>query len=100
MEAASLSSLKIPTICCLVMHLLQLIFLRRFIVDGKVNNKYKFVWVLHIFVYPYVLYAAVKNHLAQTAHKEPLESRTVWISLDLMLTFGIGCYYCVYNYLQ
>ena len=102
--------LKGPLLSCmyllLVTHLIQFIFYRRLLSDdGKINMRHKWVWVLHVLIYPYVIYSyfydrdlASREHDGEGQLAEHIEARLVWIPMDCILTACVLVYYCIHVY--
>lgn len=91
--------LKIPMYLCVVMHFLQVIFLRRFRdVDGRVIRDSTWVWYVHFIVYPYITFKYVEEVMNEK--ETDTESRRVWILMDILLMLGIGCFFYAHVSLQ
>lgn len=83
----------------LSMHILQLVFLRRFFDEnGRVNVSNQWVWYVHFIIYPYVIYSFYVDCIKPPEYQEKLESRRVWIPMDLILTICIGIYFIINLY--
>lgn len=80
----------------LSMHILQMVFLRRFYDEhGHVNTSNQWVWYVHFIFYPYVIYSFYIDCITPVEHREKLQSRRVWIPMDLILTLCIGIYFII-----
>lgn len=78
-------------------HLLQMIFLRDFYdKHRKVNTSHRWVWVIHVISYAYIIYVYTMTDAAEI---DASESSKIWIPLDIILTFNIALYQMFYNYM-
>lgn len=78
-------------------HLLQMIFLRDFYdKHSKVNTSHRWVWVIHVISYAYIIYVYTMTDAAEI---DASESSKIWIPLDIILTFNIALYQMFYNYM-
>ena len=69
--------------------------------ERRINTRHKWLWVLHVIVYPYVLYCYfVDRYKTDEAHKEKIEARIVWVPMDCILTSCVIAYYLIYLYLE
>ena len=78
-------------------HSLQVIFLRKlYTKDHRVNKEHMWVWVVHGIVLPYILYKYWQTMIDSYVNvNEIYESRKIWVPMDCILTFSVGCYYLV-----
>ena len=77
------------------LHILQFLFLRHFYTDDrKVNTGYKWVWMIHLIVYPYVIW----RYMQAKDDDEESASRRVWIPMDITITVSVAIYYFIHLY--
>ena len=81
----------------LATHFLQFVFLRNFYDNQRrVNTKHSWVWVIHVCVYSYFIYAFLEHHNLPHREQDPFISRHVWIPMDICLSTFVFMYFVVY----
>lgn len=60
-----------------------------------VNTKNKWVWVVNLFSYSYILY---KYYFSGVSQIDETMSSLIWIPLDCILTFNIMLYQIFYSW--
>ena len=81
----------------LATHFLQFVFLRNFFDEKRrVNTKHSWVWLIHVVVYTYVIYAFLEHHNLPHQEQDPFISRHVWIPMDICLSTFVFMYFVVY----
>jgi len=72
-----------------------MIFKKEFYEDnGRVDTRNKWVWVIHLISYLYVLYIYI---FTDARYREISEAAKMWIPLDIILTINIVIYKLYYN---
>ena len=64
----------------------------------ELNTRW-WVWLLHLLAYPYVLFMYFYDR-SLGDEGDPDQRRKVWVALDIMLTAGMGIYFCLCHYLE
>ena len=79
-------------------HLLQFIFLKNFYDENRmVNTKNKWVWIVNMISYVYILFKYDQLDDQQDSDNLDLSvSSQIWIPLDCILTFNIMLYQVFY----
>ena len=54
---------------------------------------------MHLLAYPYVLFMYFYDR-SLGDEGDPDQRRKVWVALDIMLTAGMGIYFCLCHYLD